>query len=257
MWLEVKRFRWERVKRPFSLQVRSDWGGAPSLSWFSQLSAVHCLARDNFDPVTGQLLCWGLAGILSSGISERHRPLWLASCGQKLHTTHFVSEEQSGGLAPFCRSQSGRGWEFMRWRGTTLKKGALVCGLAIAQWYAWGGGEGWARPEGQQPWGWIGKEKYPRNRGQKSFWEGERKLSRPPCSLQVCSHRAEPWPCPRVREEREHQGPCLHLPAAPIPPREQKQRGRDSITSRSNHGSQYSRSSNISTKAERCSFPSC
>lgn len=93
-----------------------------------------------------------------------------------------------------------------------MKKGALVCRAAIAPWCAWGGEEGWARGEGLAPWGWIGEEKNPRNQGQKSFCEQERKLSSLPSSLQVCAHNGgATGPSQRSgRKERITAAACIH-----------------------------------------------
>lgn len=72
------------------------------------------------------------------------------------------------------------------------------------------GGVGSAR--GPAPRGWTGKEKNLRNQGQKSFCAQERKLSRLPSFLQVCSHNGEPRPSPRTSEQWAHLIRCLHLP---------------------------------------------
>lgn len=107
------------------------------------------------------------------------------------------------------------------------------------------GGVGMAR--GPAPWGWMGEEKNLRNQGQKSFWEQEGKLSRLPSCEQVRSHNGGHGP-PR--------GASRPLPALPRPQLSSKKnrRGRDRNTSRSDHGSQDSRSNNIPTQAERWSF---
>ena len=86
------------------------------------------MAIDNFDPVTGQLLCWGplvfcpLRFLRGTGLCD-----W-PHVGKSCTQLTLYLRSRSGGLTPFLSQPIRLGLRIYEMRGNHWKKDALVCG---------------------------------------------------------------------------------------------------------------------------------